>query len=607
MKKNLLFLSYLLLMLIPTTAFAANVTKVVITAVEPVVGEKRSFEASVPPKASTEIYEVHWAGEFENGRFVQGNNYTMTVKLRIKESSKNVFATPSNIKATINGHKAKVVNGEYKTISVKYTWKELGGPNPNNPKTKLKKKLSELAAAYTATNADNDKVLIKYLKSKLPGAEIWTTGGSYTYTRKMPTETRDGNISVSIGITYEGVTLDSYNFSVVLPALSKSPVAAKLNADMELMKTALRNLLVTAQTTGDEVLAAVNAAAINGSKAVWDDNYRYSAPTANVQGRIEGNIVVTLGDNKDYFQAHKTLPIAGTATDAAIDADFSTLSKALHNHPVNNSTTQQELINLATDAIKNGSKLTFAGFTKTEATYDNEGMIVISFELELKDKSRSPRISLRFPKLRPPHPTDISVNNDEWEVLRLTNKERYKAGVGLLVMVSPLQDAGDIRSKEIVIVMRKDHRRPDGSPYHTAIESSFAKGRYTGENCAKGSATPAQSIKGWLNSDGHKANMLNSQWCYFGCGMTEAEGMKHWVQMFTTGNGVQSAETNTGSYHFNTLTDMEEAYLICYLGEGIKAYIPLDADYMVKNGNQYKIHLGNISVTLYVGDNDSEN
>ena len=52
---------------------------------------------------------------------------------------------------------------------------------------------------------------------------------------------------------------------------------------------------------------------------------------------------------------------------------------------------------------------------------------------------------------------------------------------------------------------------------------------------------------------------------------------------------------------------MEEAYLICTTGEGLKAYVPLDADYMVKNGNQYKIHLGNISVTLYVGDNDSEN
>ncbi|MBR5843807.1 MAG: CAP domain-containing protein [Bacteroidaceae bacterium] len=607
MKKYMLLIACLLLMLIPMPAFAAQVTKVVITTEEPVVGEKSSFKASVPQTASTEVYEVHWHGEFENGRFVQGNDYTMTVKLRIKASSKNVFAPSPNIKATINEHKAKVVNGEYKTISVKYTWKELGGPNPNNPKTKLKTQLAEIAATYTAVNTDDDKVLIKYLNSKLPGAKIWSTGVSYKYTRKMPSETHDGKITVPIGITYNGVTLDSYNFSVVLPALGKSPEAAKLNADIELMKTALKNLTVTAKTTGEDILAVVNAAAANGSTAVWDEDYKYNAPTAKVQGSIDGNIIIALGSNKDYFHAHKTLPIAGTVADAAIDADFSALSKALHNHLVNNSTTQQELIDIATSALKNGSKLTFVNFTKTDATYDNDGKIVISFDLQYEDIRRSPRISMKLSKLRPQLPEDIAVSNDEWELLRLTNKERYKAGVGLLVMVSPLQDAGEIRSKEIVIVMRKEHLRPDGKPYHTAIEASFANSRYTSENCIKGSATPARSIKGWLNSDGHKANMLNSQWCYFGCGMTEAEGMKHWVQMFSTGNGVQYAETNTGSNHFNTLAEMEEAHLICYLGEGIKAYIPLDADYMVKNGNQYKIHLGNISVTVSVGDNEPQN
>ena len=594
-------------MFMPMTAFAAKVTKIVITAVEPVVGEKCSFKASVPETASTEIYEVHWAGEFENGVFVQGNNYTMTVKLRIKASSKNVFAPSPNINATINGHKAKVVNGEYKTVSVKYTWKELGGPNPNNPKTKLRTKLAEIAASYTATNADDDKVIIKYLKKELPGAEIWSTGGSYKYTRKMPSETLDGKITVPIGITCDGVTLDSYNFSVVLPALSKSPVAAKLSADLDLMKTALKNMPVTAQTTGDDVLAAVNAAAVNGSKAVWDKNYKYSAPTAKVQGSIDGNIIIALGNNKDYFHAHKTLPIAGTAADADIDADFSALSKALHNHSVNNSTTQQELINVATAALKNGSKLKLAGFTKTEATYDDEGKIVISFDMELEDKRRSPRISMRLAKLRPALPEGISVTHDEWEVLRLTNKERYKAGVGVLVMVAPLQDAGDIRSEEIVIVMRKDHLRPDGEPYYTAIESSFAKSRYLGENCIKGTSTPSKAIKGWMDSDGHKENMLNNQWCYFGCGMTEAKGMKHWVQMFSTGNGVLGAETNTGSNHFETLADMEEAYLICDVGEGSKAYVPLDADYMVKNGNQYTSILGVKPITVTVGDNDSEN
>ena len=601
MKRYILLLACFISILVSLGASAANVTKVVITTREPMVGEKQSFQASVPETASTQVYEVHWSGEFENGRFVQGNNYTMTVRLRIKASSSNVFAPASKINATINGHKGKVsVVREYKAISVKYTWKELGGPNPNNPKTKLRTRLAEIAAAYTARNTDNDKVLMNHLREQLPGAQIWSTGGSYSYTRKVPSETVDGNITVSIGITYEGVTLDNYNFSVLLPALNKSPEAAKLQADMNLMKTALKNLMVTAQTTGDDVLAAVNAAAVNGTKATWDKDYKYSAPTAVIQGSIDGDIILALGDKRDYFHAHKTLPINGSVADAAIDADFSALSKALHNHSVNNSTTQEELVNLATSALRNGSKLTFAGFTKTEATYDNEGKIVINFELELEDARRSPRISMRLSKLRPKLPADISVNNDEWEVLRLTNKERYKAGAGTLVMVAPLQDAGDIRSKEIVIVMRRDHLRPDGQPYHTAIEKSFAGSRYLSENCAK-NATPALAVKDWMNSDGHRKNMLNTQWCYFGCGMTEEGGTKNWVQMFSTGNGVIDAETNTGSYHFDTVADMEEAHLICYLGEGIKAYVPLDEDYMVKNGNQYTIHLMGKSVTVTVG------
>ena len=205
MKRHFLLIASILSVLFSGIISAANVTKVTITTKEPLVGEKQSFKASVPETASTEVYEVHWSGEFENGRFVQGNNYTMTVRLRIKASSSNVFAPASKINATINGHKGKVsVVREYKAISVKYTWKELGDPNPNNPKTKLRTRLAEIAAAYTARNTDNDKVLINHLREQLPGAQIWSTGGSYSYTRKVPSETADGNITVSIGITYEG-------------------------------------------------------------------------------------------------------------------------------------------------------------------------------------------------------------------------------------------------------------------------------------------------------------------------------------------------------------------------------------------------------------------
>ena len=110
-----------------------------------------------------------------------------------------------------------------------------------------------------------------------------------------------------------------------------------LNADKKLMEQALKNLIVTAKSTGDDVLAAVKAAATHGTTADWDNGYKYNAPKSNVQGSIDGNIIIALGDSKDYIHAYKILPIAGSASDAAVDADFSALSKALHNHAVNNS------------------------------------------------------------------------------------------------------------------------------------------------------------------------------------------------------------------------------------------------------------------------------
>lgn len=602
MKRTILLIASLLTLLIPVTVFAANVTKVVITTAEPVVGEVPSFEASVPETASTEVYEVHWQGEFDNGVFVQGRDYTITVKLRIKAGSANVFATSSKINVTINGNKAQITATREKNITVKYTWKTLGGENPNDPQYKLKTKLSALAAAYTATNASDDKELLKYLRGELPKAEIWSAGVSYSFTRKLPSETADGYVNVPIGITYEGVTLDKYNFRVVLPALNKSLDAVKLSADMELMKTALKNLPTNAQTTGDDILAAVNAAAVNGTKAVWDDDYKYYAPTSTVQGSIEGNLIFALGDKRDIFHAYKTLPIAGDRADAAIDADFGALSKALHNQVVTNRTTQEELMAVADAAMDNGSKLTLVSFTKTEATYENEGKIVMRFEMELRGKTRSPRIEMRMSKLRSVLPAGISLTQDEWEVLRLTNIERYKAGAAPLVIIAPLQEGADIREKEIIVDFRQDHRRPDGSSFDTAIDSSFIENRTRSENCLKDAKSPSEAINAWMNSSGHKANMLNKDFCYFGAGVHPVGTMKYWVQEFAGGNDIYSAETSTGSYNFATVTDMEEAYLICNTGEGIKAYVPLDANYMVKDGNKYTIHLKGVSVTVTVGE-----
>lgn len=607
MKK--LFITSLLSLLFSVTASAAYVTKVTITTAEPKVGEKFSFKASVPETASTEICNVYWSGEFENGKFVQGNDYTITIKLRIKASSSNIFATSSRINATVNGNKAQVTGSndvnraKESTITVKYTWKTLGGENPNNPKTKLKAKLSALAAEYKANNATNDKDLLAYLNKKLPDAQIWFAGDAYRYTRRMPTDTQDGHVSMAIGITCDGVTLDKYYFTVSLPATNKSPEAVNLKADMERMKGALQELLITSKTTGDDVLKAVNAASIHGTKAVWDKNYRYEAPTSNIQGSIVGNIIVALGDKRDIISVHKVLPINGSAADAAIDADVSALSKALRTCGANNSTTEEELLSVANASMKNGTKLTLKSFAKTDATYDKEGKIVMDFELSLKNKTRTTHNVIRMAKLRAKLPFGISVVHDEWEILRLTNIERYKVGVALLTMVDPLQDAAHIRAKEIVKDYRYDHLRPDGSKFSTAIDPSFIKNRTSGENAFQGKLTPSQAIEGWMKSPGHRANILSAAYSYFGAGVHYVSGYKYLIQLFAAGSGIQQIESSTGSYTFKSVTEMEKAYLICQTGDGIKSYIPLEADYMVKNANQYTIHLKGKSVTVTVEGN----
>lgn len=70
--------------------------------------------------------------------------------------------------------------------------------------------------------------------------------------------------------------------------------------------------------------------------------------------------------------------------------------------------------------------------------------------------------------------------------------------------------------------------------------------------------------------------------------------------MFASGGGVSRVEISTGSYTFKTVEEMEEAYLICYTCEDIKAYIPLEADYMAKNGNDYTMDLRGQYITVTI-------
>lgn len=117
------------------------------------------------------------------------------------------------------------------------------------------------------------------------------------------------------------------------------------------------------------------------------------------------------------------------------------------------------------------------------------------------------------------------------EVLQLVNVARAKAGVRPLQRLEDLTRAAAIRAEELT--RRFSHTRPDGRDCFTAI-----KGRYrsAGENIAAGQRSPAEVMDSWMHSEGHRRNILNPAFKYFGLGFYAEpdSAMKfYWTQLFT--------------------------------------------------------------------------
>lgn len=117
------------------------------------------------------------------------------------------------------------------------------------------------------------------------------------------------------------------------------------------------------------------------------------------------------------------------------------------------------------------------------------------------------------------------------EVIKLVNDIRRQYGLRPLRPARDLMQAAAIRSEEISRVM--SHTRPSGLP----CQSMFHNGQYTiGENIAGGQSTPEWVVRDWMNSPGHRANILKPDYTEIGVGFyyqaTGTEYQHHWVQMF---------------------------------------------------------------------------
>lgn len=118
------------------------------------------------------------------------------------------------------------------------------------------------------------------------------------------------------------------------------------------------------------------------------------------------------------------------------------------------------------------------------------------------------------------------------QVVELVNAERAKAGLPALTMDADVTAAANVRAKEIV--QQFSHTRPDGSSFSSVLKEQGVSFRGSGENIAWGQKTPEQVMNAWMNSDGHRANILNKNFKNIGVGYYQDEnGVNHWVQLFT--------------------------------------------------------------------------
>lgn len=177
----------------------------------------------------------------------------------------------------------------------------------------------------------------------------------------------------------------------------------------------------------------------------------------------------------------------------------------------------------------------FAAQVHTVVRGDTMWFLAVKYEVGTSEIiAANPQIKnpdLIYPGDRLVIPTlDTSVRAYEQEVIRLVNVERAKAGLKALTEDWELSRVARYKSQDMHDLRYFSHTSPTyGSPFDM-MKAFGIRYRTAGENIAMGYRTPAAVVQGWMNSPGHRANILNASYTKIGVGYV-ASG-NYWTQLF---------------------------------------------------------------------------
>lgn len=129
--------------------------------------------------------------------------------------------------------------------------------------------------------------------------------------------------------------------------------------------------------------------------------------------------------------------------------------------------------------------------------------------------------------------TVSSVNSMEKQVASLANSKRKAAGLGSLTLDSQLSKLARMKAEDMAKKGYFSHTSPTYGSAFDMMKKYGVSYRTAGENIAKGQKTPEAVMNGWMNSSGHRANILSSTYTHIGVGYAkDSKGNTYWVQIF---------------------------------------------------------------------------
>lgn len=175
--------------------------------------------------------------------------------------------------------------------------------------------------------------------------------------------------------------------------------------------------------------------------------------------------------------------------------------------------------------------------TYTVQSGDSMWKIAVKYQIGVSEIiAANPSIqnpSMIYPGQKITVPSINDIKAWETEVVRLTNVQRSKAGLPALTQNWELSRVARYKSQDMINKNYFSHQSPTyGSPFNM-METFGIRFSAAGENIAYGQRTPAEVVNAWMNSPGHRANILSPSYTQIGVGLAKkSNGTPYWTQMF---------------------------------------------------------------------------